>query len=200
MREAKKNFEKLLLDGEMENQIVDMDVPVKSYPDTPLGSHGQNFVIAEIQRFMSSKEKKCKNVPSQSQNVGQFLRKMESEKLLNMDDIYKEAISSAEQDGIVFIDEIDKICSPQNRIHSSADASAEGVQRDLLPLIEGCQINMKYGNVNTDHTLFIASGAFHSVKPSDMMAELQGRLPIRVTLNGLTVEDLFRILKSQNTI
>lgn len=98
-----------------------------------------------------------------------------------------------EQDGIVFIDEIDKIVSSSDMRHG-ADASAEGVQRDLLPIIEGSVVSTKYGNVNTDYILFIASGAFHSCKPSDMLAELQGRLPIRVELKGLSENDLHRIL------
>ena len=109
-------------------------------------------------------------------------------------DLKKEAIAAAEESGIVFIDEIDKICSSRDYNSRSADASAEGVQRDLLPLVEGTTINTKYGNVNTDYMLFIGSGAFHAVKPSDMLPELQGRLPIRVELNGLTEEDLYKIL------
>lgn len=101
--------------------------------------------------------------------------------------------SNAEQNGIVFIDEIDKIVS-SSRDYRGADASSEGVQRDLLPLVEGCIVNTKHGNVNTDHILFICSGAFHSSKPSDLLAELQGRLPIRVELQALTEGDLRRIL------
>merc|ERR1711865_1322536 len=97
-----------------------------------------------------------------------------------------------EENGIVFIDEIDKICNSGD--FRGADASAEGVQRDLLPIIEGSTISTKHGNVNTDHILFVASGAFHSCKPSDLLAELQGRLPIRVELKGLSEDDLFRIL------
>jgi len=106
----------------------------------------------------------------------------------------KESITAVEESGIVFIDEIDKICSSKDYMSKSADASAEGVQRDLLPLIEGTTISTKYGNVNTDYILFVASGAFHAVKPSDMLPELQGRLPIRVELNGLTEDDLYKIL------
>ena len=100
---------------------------------------------------------------------------------------------SVEQEGIVFIDEIDKICS-RSDFRGSADASSEGVQRDLLPLIEGSQVSTKHGNVNTDHILFVASGAFHTCKPSDLLAELQGRLPVRVELNALTEGDLYTIL------
>jgi len=119
---------------------------------------------------------------------------IEIERMLENIDLKKEAITSVEQSGIVFIDEIDKICSSRDFSSRSADASAEGVQRDLLPLVEGTTISTKFGNVNTDYILFIASGAFHSVKPSDMLPELQGRLPVRVELQGLTEEDLYRIL------
>jgi len=124
----------------------------------------------------------------------QVILDIELERLLENIDLKKEAIASVEESGIVFIDEIDKICSSRDYLQKSADASAEGVQRDLLPLIEGTTISTKYGNVNTDYILFIASGAFHAVKPSDMLPELQGRLPIRVELNALTEEDLFKIL------
>lgn len=109
-------------------------------------------------------------------------------------DLKKEAIAAVEQKGIVFLDEIDKICSSRDLMSKSADASAEGVQRDLLPLVEGTTISTKFGNINTDYILFIASGAFHSVKPSDMLPELQGRLPVRVELQGLSEDDLYRIL------
>eukprot|EP00622_Pseudochattonella_farcimen_P006010 FR741741.1.p1 GENE.FR741741.1~~FR741741.1.p1 ORF type:complete len:233 (+),score=34.16 FR741741.1:3-701(+) len=123
------------------------------------------------------------------------VEKAELDKLMDTDNIEKEAIAAVEESGIVFIDEIDKICTSRDfRGMGSADASAEGVQRDLLPLIEGSTINTKYGNVNTDHILFIASGAFHTAKPSDLLAELQGRLPIRVELNALTESDMHRIL------
>jgi len=124
----------------------------------------------------------------------EIILEVEIEKMLEKVDLKKEAISAAEESGIVFIDEIDKICSSRDFNSKSADASAEGVQRDLLPLVEGTTISTKYGNVNTDNMLFIGSGAFHAVKPSDMLPELQGRLPIRVELNGLTEEDLYKIL------
>jgi ATP-dependent HslUV protease ATP-binding subunit HslU len=120
---------------------------------------------------------------------------VELDKLLASVDLKKEAIAAVEESGIVFIDEIDKICTSRDSFGGrSADASAEGVQRDLLPLIEGTTISTKYGNVNTDYILFVASGAFHAVKPSDLLPELQGRLPIRVELKGLTEGDLYRIL------
>jgi ATP-dependent HslUV protease ATP-binding subunit HslU len=117
----------------------------------------------------------------------------ESDKLLDQDRVVKEAIRNVEQNGIVFLDEIDKICRRSEQI-AGADVSREGVQRDLLPLIEGTTVATKHGTVKTDHVLFIASGAFHLAKPSDLLPELQGRLPIRVELKALNREDLRRIL------
>merc|ERR1719387_3408810 len=122
-----------------------------------------------------------------------LLTETESEKLISEDDIKRQALWSVEQEGIVFIDEIDKICS-RGEYRGSADASSEGVQRDLLPLLEGSQVTTKHGNINTDHILFIASGAFHFCKPSDLLAELQGRMPIRVELKPLTEDDMYSIL------
>jgi len=118
----------------------------------------------------------------------------ESDKLLDQDQVVQEAIRSVENDGIVFLDEIDKICARSEGGRVGADVSREGVQRDLLPLIEGTTVSTKYGPVKTDHVLFIASGAFHAAKPSDLLPELQGRLPIRVELQPLSVQDLRRIL------
>src|SRR6185436_18658965 len=115
----------------------------------------------------------------------------ESDKLLDQEQINQEAIDAVENNGIVFLDEIDKICARSER--QGADVSREGVQRDLLPLIEGTTVSTKYGPVKTDHILFIASGAFHAVKPSDLLPELQGRLPIRVELKALARDDLRRI-------
>jgi ATP-dependent HslUV protease ATP-binding subunit HslU len=116
----------------------------------------------------------------------------EAGKLINEEELKTRALTSAEQNGIVFIDEIDKITRRQETI--GADVSREGVQRDLLPLVEGCTVNTKYGSLKTDHVLFIASGAFHTSKPADLIPELQGRFPIRVELDSLKVEDFVRIL------
>ena len=127
----------------------------------------------------------------------EVLTEIELEKLMDGDEIVAEAIKNVEQNGIVFIDEIDKICS--NDMDRSGDASAEGVQRDLLPLVEGSVISTKHGNVQTDFILFVASGAFHTVKPSDLLPELQGRLPIRVSLKGLGEDDLYRIMTEPET-
>merc|ERR1712167_305387 len=122
-----------------------------------------------------------------------LIEEMEQERMINNDVVAREAILSVESDGIVVIDEIDKIVNNSDS-RTGADASSEGVQRDLLPIIEGSTVSTKYGNVNTDHILFVCSGAFHSCKPSDLLPELQGRLPIRVELKGLDEEDLYRIL------
>jgi ATP-dependent HslUV protease ATP-binding subunit HslU len=121
-----------------------------------------------------------------------LLTEEEAAKLVNEEELKVQALGNAEQNGIVFIDEIDKIARRQET--AGVDVSREGVQRDLLPLVEGCTVNTKYGMVKTDHILFIASGAFHMSKPSDLIPELQGRLPIRVELEALKVEDFVRIL------
>jgi ATP-dependent HslUV protease ATP-binding subunit HslU len=122
-----------------------------------------------------------------------LLKEEEAGKLLNEEEIKAKALHAVEQNGIVFIDEIDKVCR-RGDSHGGGDVSREGVQRDLLPLIEGCTVNTKYGMVKTDHILFIASGAFHLARPSDLIPELQGRLPIRVELEALTPADFERIL------
>jgi ATP-dependent HslUV protease ATP-binding subunit HslU len=124
----------------------------------------------------------------------EMLRKEEAEKLIDMDAVVKEAIIRAESSGIVFVDEIDKIASKGGSSGSGPEVSREGVQRDLLPIVEGTTVNTKYGHVKTEHVLFIASGAFHVSKPSDLIPELQGRFPIRVELKSLTEEDFVKIL------
>jgi ATP-dependent HslUV protease ATP-binding subunit HslU len=122
------------------------------------------------------------------------LKEEESDKLLDQDKVTAEAIEAVEQNGIVFLDEIDKIAARSDGMRGGGDVSREGVQRDLLPLIEGTTVSTKYGSVKTDHILFIASGAFHLAKPSDLLPELQGRLPIRVELSALSRDDFKRIL------
>jgi len=139
---------------------------------------------------MSNKRGERKRIPiSQARPL---IEAHQSDQLLESYDVVREAIASVEESGIVFIDEIDKLVSSSD--YRGADASSEGVQRDLLPIIEGSAVNTKHGNVNTDYILFIASGAFNSAKPSDLLAELQGRLPIRVNLKALSQDDLYKIL------
>jgi len=140
--------------------------------------------------MMPKKQKKKKMKISEAKII---LEKEEAEKLIDMDKVIREALNRAQNRGIIFIDEIDKIASKGSGSHGP-DVSREGVQRDLLPIVEGSAVNTKYGIVNTDHILFIASGAFHVSKPSDLIPELQGRFPIRVELKSLTEEDFIKIL------
>jgi ATP-dependent HslUV protease ATP-binding subunit HslU len=152
-----------------------------------------NQLQGMFQNLSGDKKKKKK---LKIKDAFKLLVEEESAKLINNEDLKENAIESLEQNGIVFIDEIDKICKREGA--SSADVSREGVQRDLLPLVEGSTVSTKHGMVKTDHILFIASGAFQMAKPSDLIPELQGRLPIRVELSALTTEDFVRILTEPN--
>ncbi|GBG80282.1 hypothetical protein CBR_g30649 [Chara braunii] len=187
---TREEFKKSLDNGLLDDRRITLDIPdsrVRLPIDSPAGSVSLNEIIGKM--FRGKAEKRELTIGEAIPLLGEI----EMEKYLNSDQITKDAILLAESDGIVFIDEIDKIVTNSDTRHG-ADASSEGVQRDLLPIIEGSTVNTRYGNVNTDHILFICSGAFHSCKPSDMLAELQGRLPIRVELKGLTREDLYRVL------
>ncbi|CAM6006870.1 unnamed protein product [Sphagnum balticum] len=199
--ENKEEVRKLYCEGALDNRKIQMDVPDgRSRPSVEIIGGGSGFAVNELIHRME-KVFKAQKLERQEMTIGEakpLLTEIEMEKYLNSDQISKDAIQLAESDGIVFIDEIDKIVTNHETRHG-ADASSEGVQRDLLPIIEGSIVSTKYGNVNTDHILFICSGAFHSCKPSDMLAELQGRLPIRVELKGLTREDLYRILTEPET-
>ncbi|KAH9541675.1 hypothetical protein CY35_14G077500 [Sphagnum magellanicum] len=188
-------FRKLFRDGALDKRKIQLDLPDErtQLPVDIVGGGGfaVNEIINRLEKALKSQ--KTERVETTVGEARSILTETELENHLNSDQITKEAIQLAESDGIVFIDEIDKIVTSHETRHG-ADASSEGVQRDLLPIIEGSMVSTKYGNVCTDHILFICSGAFHSCKPSDMLAELQGRLPIRVELKGLTQEDLYRIL------
>jgi ATP-dependent HslUV protease ATP-binding subunit HslU len=198
---GRDSFREMLRDGSLDGQTVDVDVPNGPSANQEVSgnsdSNHPSFVnLTEFFKSVNQNKKqsfeKKKLLISEAREV---ILEMELEKLLENIDLKKEAIKAVEESGIVFIDEIDKICSSREGFSSRGpDASAEGVQRDLLPLIEGTTISTKYGNVDTSYILFIASGAFHLVKPSDLLPELQGRLPIRVELKGLTEDDLYRIL------
>lgn len=195
---GRDSFKDMLRQGMLDDQEITVEVPENNNNNAQDVGDSSNPNIAAMndlmQRFNQGKKTvERKKIPIA--NARAVILDIELEKMLNQVDLKKEAIQAVEESGIVFIDEIDKICSARDSSsRSSPDASAEGVQRDLLPLIEGTTINTKHGNVNTDYILFVASGAFHAVKPSDMLPELQGRLPIRVQLSGLTEEDLYRIL------
>lgn len=185
----REDMRQQLRGGALDSTMISVELPIKEQEPQMGGAMKFLFVTS------SRPGRKTEHREMPISEARPLLEEQEAEKLFSGDDVVREAIRHAESDGIVFLDEIDKIVSDKSgSFGRSADASAEGVQRDLLPLIEGSTVSTKYGNVNTDHILFIASGAFHSVKPSDMLAELQGRLPIRVELKALTEQDFFRIL------
>eukprot|EP00906_Rhabdomonas_costata_P027094 RCo038529 len=195
-----KEYSEKLDKGELDDLPVDVELPEKqSNPQQRMGGSGITFEIGPL-KFpgMGGPRTVKKRMP-----IKQALKAVEEaemDKLLDSDEVHRKAVISTEQDGIVVIDEIDKVVVSRESSFHSSSASDEGVQQDLLPLIEGTTVTTKYGGpINTDHILFIASGAFHSVKPSDMIAELQGRLPIRVELQPLTKKDFYRILTEPKT-
>lgn len=193
--EKRKVIRQKLESGELENEVVTVEVEEQapSMFDMLQGSGmeqmGMNMQDA-LSNLMPKKRKKRKLSVREARKV---LANEEAQKLIDMDEVTQEATNRAEQTGIIFIDEIDKIASRSSG-GSSADVSREGVQRDILPVVEGSTVVTKYGPVKTDHVLFVAAGAFHIAKPSDLIPELQGRFPIRVELTKLTVEDFYRIL------
>ncbi len=193
---TRQNFRKKLREGELNDREIEIDVLDKSdmmpsfdIPGMPGASMSMLSIGDMFGKAMGERRKKKKMRVAESYNI---LITEEADKLLDEEKIVATALELVEQNGIVFLDEIDKIAERQDR--SGGDVSREGVQRDLLPLIEGTTVSTKHGLVKTDHILFIASGAFHHSKPSDLLAELQGRLPIRVELRALTREDFKRIL------
>ena len=183
-----------LLDGKLEDRLVELDVTSESVSMmqifSPVGMEEMGMHIQDIfGNMMPQKRKKRKITVSEAR---QILIAEEMQKLIDMDRVIQEAIRRVEETGIVFLDEIDKIVGPEDS--TGPDVSREGVQRDILPVVEGTNVVTKYGMIKTDHVLFIASGAFHVSKPSDLIPELQGRFPIRVELDNLTTEDFIRIL------
>ncbi len=183
-----------LNDKEIEIQIADTGnggMPMLEIPGQPGASMGMINLQDMLGKALGGRSKPRRITVKDSHEL---LISEESDKLLDQDQITQEALRAVENDGIVFLDEIDKICSRSEQGRGGIDVSREGVQRDLLPLIEGTTVATKYGPVKTDHILFIASGAFHTAKPSDLLPELQGRLPIRVELQALTRDDYRRIL------
>ncbi|WP_071395345.1 HslU--HslV peptidase ATPase subunit [Bacillus tuaregi] len=195
LQEKRRNVQLKLEAGELENEIVTVEVEENqpSMFDMLQGSGmeqmGLNMQDA-LGSLMPKRRKKRKLAVHEARKV---LTQEEAQKLIDMDEVTQEAVYRAEQSGIIFIDEIDKIAS-KNSGGSSADVSREGVQRDILPIVEGSTVVTKYGSVKTDHILFIAAGAFHIAKPSDLIPELQGRFPIRVELTKLTTDDFVKIL------
>jgi len=179
-----------LNDKEIEVQVAETAPQFPTF-DIPGGQVGMINIGDMLGKALGQKTKPRRTTVGEAYDL---LVAQESDKLLDQDQIVQEAVKNVENDGIVFLDEIDKICARSEGHRIGADVSREGVQRDLLPLIEGTTVSTKYGPVKTDHVLFIASGAFHAAKPSDLLPELQGRLPIRVELKSLTKEDFRRIL------
>src|SRR5215475_2036342 len=193
---TKETFRKKLRAGELDNKEIEIEMqaggagmPLFEIPGLP-GAQMGAISIGDIFGKLGGGRTKMRRVTVKESH--ELLINEESDRLLDQDRLVQEAIKAVENNGIVFLDEIDKICAREGRI--GADVSREGVQRDLLPLIEGTTVSTKHGTVKTDHILFIASGAFHLSKPSDLLPELQGRLPIRVELRPLTRDDFRRIL------
>jgi len=189
---AREQVRQQLRAGLLEEQFIEIEVT-----DAPKGNQldmsneGMSIAIGNIFGDMMPKKTKKKRV--RVKDARKILREEEAQNLLDMDQVTDEALENAEQNGIIFIDEIDKIASSSS-YHSGADVSREGVQRDILPIVEGSVINTKYGPVKTDHILFIGAGAFHTAKPTDLIPELQGRFPIRVELKNLDKEAFVKIL------
>lgn len=197
---AREQVRQQLRQGLLEDQYIEIEV-VSSPKGNQLdmSNEGMTIAIGNIFGDMMPEKTKKKNV--KVKDARKILREQEAQKLIDMDSVTDEAIENAEQNGIIFIDEIDKIASGNGRMTSGADVSREGVQRDILPIVEGSVINTKYGPVKTDHILFIGAGAFHVAKPTDLIPELQGRFPIRVELESLTKDDFVQILtKPENAL
>jgi ATP-dependent HslUV protease ATP-binding subunit HslU len=190
-------FRKKLREGDLDDKEIEIDVALAPMGVEIMAPPGMEEMTSQLQSLFNSLGSDRRK--RRRMTVKQALKKVQEEeaaKLINDEELKTRAIQSAEQNGIVFIDEIDKVC--RRGEVGGADVSREGVQRDLLPLIEGCTVNTKHGSVRTDYILFIASGAFHLSKPSDLIPELQGRLPIRVELDALTADDFVRILSEPN--
>ena len=194
---TREKFRKMLREGKLDERTVELEMTVDQVPSMqilgPIGMDEMGMNLQDI--FGNILPKKTKKIKMKVVDAIKFLEKEEAEKLVDMEAVVREAIKKTENVGIIFIDEIDKIASRGGSGSGSGpEVSREGVQRDLLPIVEGTSVNTKYGAVKTDHILFIASGAFHVSKPSDLIPELQGRFPIRVELKSLTEEDFVQIL------
>ena len=191
-------FRDKIRNGELEERKIDINIKGSSGPNVGMVGAGMMDEVSMmnlqemLNGMMPKKSKKRKVTVAEARRI---LLEEEAAKLIDMDEVKDEAIRRAEDAGIIFIDEIDKIASGSKKGGGGPDVSREGVQRDLLPIVEGSTVNTKYGVIKTDHVLFVAAGAFHISKPSDLIPELQGRFPIRVELNNLTKDDFIRILK-----
>jgi ATP-dependent HslUV protease ATP-binding subunit HslU len=196
--EARQIFRKKLREGELDDKEIDVEIRTTGNNVEIMAPPGMEEMTNQLQTmFQTMSTDRTKVRKMKVKDALKAAQEEEANLLLNDDDLKAKALENMEQNGIVFIDEFDKIAKNYER-NGGADISREGVQRDLLPLIEGCTVSTKYGSVKTDYILFIASGAFHLAKPSDLIPELQGRLPIRVELKALTPEDFKRILIEPN--
>jgi len=193
-RRTREKLRKQVEEGKLDNRMIELDVQAELTPlmqiISPIGVEEMGLNIQDLFGPMMPKKTKKRRMTVAEALI--YLTQEETQKLIDMDEVVRDAIERVEESGIVFLDEIDKIAGENGG--SGPDVSREGVQRDLLPIIEGTNVITKYGMVKTDHILFIASGAFHVSKPSDLIPELQGRFPIRVELQSLTAEDFERIL------
>ena len=192
---TRESFRKRLRNGDLDNNEIEIEVnEASNMPSFEIpGMPGANVGMINISEMLGKNIKKGKKKKMTAKESHEILVAEESDKMIDQDQILKSAKISTENNGIVFLDEIDKVSARSDRV--GGDVSREGVQRDLLPLIEGTTVSTKHGPIKTDHILFIASGAFQLAKPSDLLPELQGRLPIRVELNALTSDDFRRILE-----
>ena len=194
---TRQAFRKKLREGQLDDKEIELDLAAAQVGVEIMAPPGMEDMTSQLQNmFQSMSSEKTNKRKLKIKDAFKTLQEEEAAKIVNQDDIKEKALYAVEQNGIVFIDEIDKICKRGES--SGPDVSREGVQRDLLPLIEGSTVSTKHGMVKTDHILFIASGAFQMSKPSDLIPELQGRLPIRVELKPLTTEDFVRILTEPN--
>ena len=193
-RETRQALRKELREGKLDDKEIDISIQANNPSFEVMAPPGMEEMTDQLQgMFKNLSNTKTKTQKMKIKDALLVVAEQEAKKLVNDNDIKQDAIKQVEQNGIVFIDEIDKVSSRANA--SGADVSREGVQRDLLPLVEGSTVNTKHGPVKTDHILFIASGAFHLSKPSDLIPELQGRLPIRVELSALSIDDFELILE-----
>lgn len=193
---TRERFREKIRSGEIDDRKIEISIQASSNGMGMVGGGMDEMSMINLQDMISNvipkKQKKRKVTIAEARKL---LIEEESAKLIDMDEVKEEAIAKAENTGIIFIDEIDKIAGGSSKNGGGPDVSRQGVQRDLLPIVEGSAVNTKHGIIKTDHVLFVAAGAFHVAKPSDLIPELQGRFPIRVELNSLTVDDFYRILK-----
>ncbi|HKJ16403.1 MAG TPA: ATP-dependent protease ATPase subunit HslU [Xanthomonadales bacterium] len=192
--ETRQKFRKKLVRGELDEKEIEFDVSAQLGLEI-MTPPGMEEMASQLQgMFQNMNQQKKQKRRMKVKDAIPLLVEEEAAKLVNEEEIKQQALENAEQNGIVFLDELDKVTRRSDYTSGGSDVSREGVQRDLLPLVEGCTVSTRYGMVKTDHMLFIASGAFHLAKPSDLIPELQGRLPIRVELRALTGDDFTRIL------